>query len=154
MSHYIKLRPNVANETLIFFSLVSESKQSYDKTRIFSKALMRHEISMPWFEFRFSNIKCASSRGSVVYVLLFHEFEMTFYLCPIFISSRLVDIPKLSFPKFKTKRVLWKQNGPSYMLLLLLNKGNRRIILYAFIYRKLTSWLKVSCHVSFTYYFM
>ena len=44
MSHYIKLRPNVANETLIFFSLVSQSKQSYDKTRIFSKALMRHEI--------------------------------------------------------------------------------------------------------------
>ena len=44
VSHYIKLRPNVANETLIFFSLASESKYSYDKPRIFSKALMRHEI--------------------------------------------------------------------------------------------------------------
>ena len=44
MSHYIKLRPNVANETLIFFSFASESKYSYDKQRIFSKALMRHEI--------------------------------------------------------------------------------------------------------------
>ena len=44
MSHYIKLRPNVANETLIFFSLASESKYSCDKPRIFSKALMRHEI--------------------------------------------------------------------------------------------------------------
>ena len=44
MSHYIKLRPNVANETLIFFSLARESKYSCDKPRIFSKALMRHEI--------------------------------------------------------------------------------------------------------------